>query len=68
MYIFKTESISKLSNNLIFSGQNLVPEWFKYHIFLHFSRAIDVISFITWTPMKYQVSFRAKTWYLHMWK
>ena len=20
------------------------------------------------TPMKYQVSFRAKTWYLHMWK
>ena len=35
MYIFKTESISKLSNNLIFSGQNLVPEWFKYRIFFY---------------------------------
>ena len=24
--------------------------------------------FIIYTPMKYQVSFQAKTWYLHMWK
>ena len=25
-------------------------------------------SLIIWTPMKYQLSFRAKTWYFHMWK
>ena len=28
---------------------------------------IIYLSFTIYTPMKYQVSFGAKTWYLHMW-
>ena len=39
------ESIRKLSN-FVFSGQKLVPEYFKpYRIFLHFSRAIKFNKF-----------------------
>ena len=60
-------SIRKLSNLQFSEDKNLVPEKFKQYrnLFLHFSRAIDIISYscnnnkdyFSWEPEKINVKF-----------